>query len=753
MRLLFIAISIFVLIANGCTNANLRNSPATFSYVKARDIKEEAAKIKKDKGDTLALRYIDSLAVVLTDYDYQYLLLCLRTRLDGKITDEERKNFFLNQRHSPEFYLLHEYNRFRTHVELSYVLVQLNDYHAAIEELFAAIRHLEPKQEIYKLDIARAYKVIGVFSSLYLEEHEKTILSYSRALEIFEKDTLYAETEDCLYRLSVNWQHLNDYEKVKYYAHRGLAMNLLYVKDTQALWKQYYSLLASSYTKLKQTDSLLLLYRRANGGFKNGSIKLDIYNEFINTNLRDFVELGLDTIVTYEMNRLYPTIAEKCENRYALSLKYTTLAILAQKDGRIEQEREYLLRRLYYSSNCAGDNEYFIGERRKTIDRLIEIDEQLNNVAELNEWYKKKLDFAQLDKARNEAFLKQLDYWADKDLKYASQEIVHQKENAENQKNRLIIVTVFLIICLLLILAIGKLYKKVKQNERILSERKAKLEIAHSELQKNNNELSLLYAQVASQNQTISEQNEQMAILVEKLKESNESLSYFAQVAAHDLKAPLRTITTFSGMLHQKYKNIINEKDNELFNFIMEGSDNLKRIIDGLLTFSSMSNVKNATATPMNLEDVLHSVIKNLTTTIEETNTKIITPNQKNINITAHKTLIEQLFLNLINNAIKFRKKDKPSIITITCQNYDDNYWQVNLKDRGIGIDQVHHSEIFQIFRKLHSASEYKGAGIGLATCKKIVENYGGIIWLESEPDIGTTFHFLLPKTKSIDNE
>jgi signal transduction histidine kinase len=753
MRLLFIVISIFVLIANGCTDANLRNSPATFNYIKARGIREEMTKIKKDKGDTLALRYIDSLAVIFTDYNYKYLLRCLRTRLDGKITDEERKTFFLNQLHSPEFYSLHDYNRFRTHAELSSVLVKLNDYHAAIEELFVAIQHLEPKQEIYKLDIANTYKVIGIISSLYLEEHKKTILSYSRALEIFEKDTVYSETEDCLYRLSVNWQHLKDYEKVKYYAHRGIAMNLLYAKDTQVLWAKYYSILASSYARLKQTDSLLLLYRQANDGLKNGSIKLEIYDDFINTNLKDFVELGLDTIVTYEMNRLYPTIAEKCENRYALSLKYTALAALAQKNGQIEQEREYLLRRLYYSSNCSNDNEYFIGERRKAIDRLIEIDEQLNNVAGLNEWYKKKLDFAQLDKAQNDAFVKQLDYWADKDLKYANQEIVHQKENAENQKNRLIIVTAFLIICLLLIIAIGKLYKKVKQNERILSERKAKLEVAHSELQKNNNELTLLYAQVASQNQTISEQNEQMAILVEKLKESNESLSYFAQVAAHDLKAPLRTITTFTGMLHQKYKSIINEKDDELFNFIMEGSNNLKRIIDGLLNFSSMSNVKNATATPMNLEDVLHSVIKNLTTTIEETNTKIITPSQKNINITAHKTLIEQLFLNLINNAIKFRKKDKPSIVTITCQDYDDNYWQVNLKDRGIGIDQVHHGEIFQIFRKLHSSSEYKGAGIGLATCKKIVENYGGIIWLESEPDIGTIFHFLLPKTKSIDNK
>lgn len=268
-------------------------------------------------------------------------------------------------------------------------------------------------------------------------------------------------------------------------------------------------------------------------------------------------------------------------------------------------------------------------------------------------------------------------------------------------------------------------------------------------IQKQSDLLASKNEELASKNKIINEQITEMNFLIRKLKESNESLNQFAAVAAHDLKAPLRNIQGFSQLLYKKYATKFVEKDMELFMFIIKACTSLNELIDGLLNYSKISNMQYKSEC-IDLSEIVSDVQNNLTNTIQKT--KIALHISNNLpKVVGQKSLLFQVFLNFINNAIKFRKTDEglQSTIWINSEYSDDDHVKISIKDNGIGIDKKHQNEVFGIFKKLHSSSQYEGNGIGLSVCKKIIERFGGEIWLESEKGVGTTFFFTLKVYKN----
>ena len=167
-------------------------------------------------------------------------------------------------------------------------------------------------------------------------------------------------------------------------------------------------------------------------------------------------------------------------------------------------------------------------------------------------------------------------------------------------------------------------------------------------------------------------------------------------------------------------------------------------MIDGLLEYSRISN-ENLKLTAVSLENIIFMSVSKLKASIREKSAEIIVPDNFPM-VKGHATLVEQVILNLVNNSLKFMPENVCPVIKIACKEYDENYVLISVEDNGIGIDKKYHDTIFNIFRKLHSKGEYKGNGIGLSTCKKIVESCGGTMWLESELGKGTTFFFTLQK-------
>jgi PAS domain S-box-containing protein len=225
-----------------------------------------------------------------------------------------------------------------------------------------------------------------------------------------------------------------------------------------------------------------------------------------------------------------------------------------------------------------------------------------------------------------------------------------------------------------------------------------------------------------------------------ELERSNRELEQFAYVASHDLQEPLRMVASFTQLLSKKYHNKLDSNADEYINFAVEGAKRMQDIIHDLLEFSRASS-DNKLET-VNCNAALDKALKELEPEVKES-CAIIRKEDLPV-IKAKERQIVQLFENLLSNAMKFRGKKTPEI-DIACSP-EQGEWRFMVKDNGIGIDHQFSQRIFSIFQRLHDRSEYPGTGIGLALSKKIVENFGGRIWVESKPGEGAAFYFTIPK-------
>lgn len=230
--------------------------------------------------------------------------------------------------------------------------------------------------------------------------------------------------------------------------------------------------------------------------------------------------------------------------------------------------------------------------------------------------------------------------------------------------------------------------------------------------------------------------------LTKELEKKNKELEQFAYVASHDLREPLRTITSFIDLLQNQYKGKLDEKADKYLNFIISAAERMKVLINDLLEYSRIGRKKDGARIECN--ELVRQVLNDLHVAICETKAEIRTTDLPVIY--AYPTEMKQLFQNLISNAMKFRKKDTKPEIHISAENLND-HWQFRVQDNGIGIDPKHRERIFVIFQRLHTRDEYEGSGIGLSNCRKIVELHGGKIWVESTPGAGSSFYFTIKKT------
>lgn len=230
---------------------------------------------------------------------------------------------------------------------------------------------------------------------------------------------------------------------------------------------------------------------------------------------------------------------------------------------------------------------------------------------------------------------------------------------------------------------------------------------------------------------------------MKKLEKSNKELEQFAYITSHDLREPLRMITSFLQLLKRRYDDKLDADANEFIGYAVEGAKRLDNMTNDLLLYSRLNSKKRNVKT-IDVENSLKIALLNLKVQIEETSSKITYDPMPTLE--ADEKLIVQLFQNLIGNAIKYRSSEPPEIHISTKR--EKNQYLFSVRDNGIGIEPKHLEKIYTIFQRLHTHEEYEGTGIGLAISKKIVEEQGGKIWAESEPGKGTTFYFTIPIKK-----
>jgi signal transduction histidine kinase len=224
------------------------------------------------------------------------------------------------------------------------------------------------------------------------------------------------------------------------------------------------------------------------------------------------------------------------------------------------------------------------------------------------------------------------------------------------------------------------------------------------------------------------------------LARSNQELAQFAAVASHDLQEPLRTLTTYLQLIQKNNESSLNEEDAGFMDIVISSAKRMRQLINDLLSFSQIAGGDRKLES-VDCGGLVHAIHGNLKKMFEEKGAEITVGALPTL--PAESQLLQQVFQNLIENALKFYK-GLGAKIEVTAHE-KGAFWVFRVKDDGIGIAPEHFDKIFKIFQRLHTRDEYSGSGMGLSICKKIVERHGGEIWLDSAPDLGSTFYFSIP--------
>ncbi|WP_313693260.1 PAS domain S-box protein [Halorarum halobium] len=233
---------------------------------------------------------------------------------------------------------------------------------------------------------------------------------------------------------------------------------------------------------------------------------------------------------------------------------------------------------------------------------------------------------------------------------------------------------------------------------------------------------------------------------VAELRESNERLEQFAYIASHDLQEPLRMISNYLQLLEGRYRDELDDDAREFIDFAVDGAERMKEMIDGLLAYSRVETAAEPFE-PVDSEAVVGTVREDLRLRIEETDAELAVGDLPTVVADANQ--LEQVFRNLVSNALKYRGGEPPRVEIDARRG--DGEWVFRVADDGIGIEPEYAERVFEVFRRLHTRDEYPGTGIGLALCEKIVGRHGGRIWVESEPGAGASFFFTVPLRREDD--
>lgn len=251
-----------------------------------------------------------------------------------------------------------------------------------------------------------------------------------------------------------------------------------------------------------------------------------------------------------------------------------------------------------------------------------------------------------------------------------------------------------------------------------------------------------LYFMLKKHNDAICQKMRELKKNAKALKNTNHELEQYINLASHDLQEPNRTVISFLTNLERKYESQLDDKGKKYIQFATEGAYKMRKIILDLLEYSKIN--KSGIIENVNLNDTIDEIEEQFKERITETNFLITYTDLPTIKNDSE--LIQIIFKNLIDNAIKFKKEKEPATITIEAKEKKDN-WIFKISDNGIGFEPEYYDKIFVLFQKLNNTN-HQGTGSGLAIVKKIVTNLGGTIWVHSEVNKGSNFFLRLPKNE-----
>lgn len=626
------------------------------------------------------------------------------------------------------------------------------------------------------------YKLIADMASAqrWLNNFQEALELYTEFISSPAEYTEQSEKANALSQMSAIYKNLGDYELAYDYCLKAIGL-FEAMRDTSGLATSHYEL-GSLFYYQDNFQQALEQYRIAEKLFNQVEGSRGVYScaAAIGTT---YESLG-DLEKSLEYNKRSLLLAENMNYRTGIAYSLTNIGTNYMHRGDFERARNFLRRSITLKKEANDrwgqigtfrhmadlelrasdpeqsliylDSAFILAEGIGSKTRMISLLELYADIHRDLGNFEKALDYTytyvQLrDSVLNETTLREMGQRQkrfeiqkrEKEILLLKREndLLESKKQIDKLYNAIFFATaVFLLI--MLIMVINRFRTQKHTNEL--------LEDKNKEINQKNEELQQVNELVTATNALLGEKNIQIEQQNKRLEDSNEDLRNFASVASHDLKEPLRMINAYTKILNKRYQHLFDENANEFMGYIVDAVSRMEGLLNGLLDYSRVSIGKDAQKAIIQTRDIIDLVKGNLKFSILKNEAEIKVDYDVLPPIRANQTQMVQLFQNLMSNAIKFRGERKP-VITVNCCRRNQEYL-FTIQDNGIGISDENREKIFEMFRRLHTKEEYEGTGIGLATCKKIVERHGGRIWVESEAGQGSTFFFTLPVVKELEN-
>jgi len=287
------------------------------------------------------------------------------------------------------------------------------------------------------------------------------------------------------------------------------------------------------------------------------------------------------------------------------------------------------------------------------------------------------------------------------------------------------------------------IYLHNKKRTRTIRQRSRELEVFNAKLSSEIEFREETENRLREREQKLKKAEKQLEETIEELQRSNKELEQFAYIASHDLQEPLRMVGSFVQLINLKYADKLDDTGREYIEFTVDGVNRMSALIKGLLSFSRVGR-QNANFELCDINTIVEKKMFDIRKYINERHAKVTIDRLPDA-VYCDATQIGAIFYNLMVNAIKFNRKEKPEV-AVKYLEESATHWLFSVEDNGIGINPDYKETVFGIFKRLNASDEFKGSGIGLALCKRIVDNHDGEIWFESEEGQGTTFFFTISK-------
>lgn len=532
-------------------------------------------------------------------------------------------------------------------------------------------------------------------------EYSSAIKYGNKAIHLLESTNseILAKTYNIV---GLTYLKTGDFEQALYYLFKSLAViedNNIDIQDLKAGILLNISVI---HYRCKNYEDSLTHIEQAQSIFKTLGIKKGLFQCYISSGNVYILLNEVDKAFEYYNKALF--IVKDLGDQYQMSVVYNNLAIVSEQRGDFETALNFVKKSLEIKNKLNNKHSIVVGYDRLSFiySSMGEFDEalkHLNKALVLAEEIGAKPHIARIFKKYAEIYAKIGDF----KLAYEFQ------------------------------------IRYTEQNEKLYDDEKARsMEEMRSRYQ---------LEQKEQEAKILKQKEAEITRYAKQLEESNEDLRQFAHIVSHDLKEPLRMVKSYVTLIKRFLDKDSFAKIEEFYDFAVDGATRMQQLITDILSLASIQK-EGRKFGPTTMNDVMFIVGRNLGQLVQEKKGEVIYNNLPNIH--ADESQIVQLFQNLIGNGLKYNQSERP-IVTIDCKQQNDHYI-FSIKDNGIGIPEKFYKKIFEMFQRLHTKADYKGTGIGLAICKKIVDRHNGEIWVNAEKGEGSTFYFKIAMPSTLGN-